>query len=269
MYAISFLHRSVLAAALLMAAPAFAAVAEDCSAPDTLTAAVAPLPHVAPVLKPGGHLDVLVVGSATVFSPSALQRPRLGALLGLGPARPQPPPPVITFPLQMATLLRAQYPGLDVTVTLKGGRGMDAADMLDIIHAEVAAHPYQLVIWQTGTVEAIKRVPASKFTEVLSEGAAAVTQAGADLVLVDPQFSRFLYAHANLDPYARAMQQAAMRPNTLLFHRFDLMRFWAEDGRIDLERTPIGQRIKMVNMLHACLGERLVGMLDAAARRPS
>jgi acyl-CoA thioesterase I len=268
MHVFSFLYRSVLAAVLLVAAPSFAADAADCSAPDTLTPAAAPLPHVTPALKPGGHLDVLVVGSATVFSPSALQRPRLGLLLGLGPAKP-PPPPVVTFPLQMANLLRDKYPGLDVRVTVKGGRGMSAADMLDIIHAEIAAHPYQLVIWQTGTVEAIKHVPVGRFAQTLSEGAAAVTQAGADLVLVDPQFSEFLHTHANIDPYVRAMQQAAARPNTLLFHRFDLTRFWAEDGRIDLERTPVGQRTKMISMLHACLGEKLAGMLDAAARRPS
>ncbi len=169
----------------------------------------------------------------------------------------------------MASLLRAEYPGLEVTVTVKGGPGMAATEMLGILHTEVAAHPYQLVIWQTGTVEAIKHVPAANFTQTLSEGTAAVAQAGADLVLVDPQFSRFLLAHTSLDPYAQAMRQASSRPDTFLFRRFDLMRFWAEAGRIDLERTPRSQRLKMISMLHACLGEQLARMVDTTARHPS
>ena len=269
MNAISFLYRSLIAATLLLTAPALAAAADDCSAPEALTADAAPLPHVAAALKPGGHLDVLVVGSATVFSPGALQRPRFRQMLGLDPAKPSTTSPVVTFPQQMANLLRSKYPDLTVTVTVKGGRGMAAAEMLDILRTEVAAHPYQLVIWQTGTVEAIKHVPASNFTQTLSEGAAAVAQAGADLVLVDPQFSRFLLAHTDLDPYAEVMRQAAARPNAFLFQRFDLMRFWAEAGRIDLERTPRGQRVKMVSMLHACLGEQLARMVDTVARHPS
>ncbi len=269
MNARSFLYRSLIAAALLLPTPALAAAAEDCSAPAALTADATPLPHAAAALKPGGHLDVLVVGSATVFSPTTLQRPKLRLILGLGTPKPPAGPPVVPFPLQMANLLRAEYPGLTVTVTVKGGMGMPAAQMLDILRTEVAAHPYQLVIWQTGTVEAIKHVPANNFAQTLSAGAAAVTQAGADLVLVDPQYSRFLVAHATLDPYAQVMRQAASGPDALLFHRFDLMRFWTQAGRIDLERTPRGQRLKMLGTLHACLGAQLARVVDATAKHPS
>ena len=55
--------------------------------------------------------------------------------------------------------------------------------------------------------------------------------AGGDLVLIDPQFSRFLRANTDLDPYENVMQQVATMPGVALFRRFDLMRSWADTGR--------------------------------------
>ena len=81
-------------------------------------------------------------------------------------------------------------------------------------------------------------------------GAEAVQAANADLVLIDPQFSRFLQTNSNLEPYEDAFQQVAAMQGVLLFRRFDLMRGWANDGQIDLERTPKADRIRTVEQLH-------------------
>ena len=251
-----------------------AAAADLCAAPDDLDGELTPLPHVAAVLKPGSTLDVLTVGSATVFDPTeTLQSGTVtGQALGLGNG-PRPGglqnPSDAAFPLQMAKYLRLAVPGVTVNVTVKGGRGMTASDMLDLLRSELAAHRYQLVIWQTGTVEAVRNVPASAFAQTLADGAAAIGDADADLILVDPQFSRFLRANADLEPYAEAMQQVAAQPDVLLFHRFELMRHWVHEGAIDLERTPKPQRVNTVEALHACLGARLAHVVETAARTPS
>ena len=75
----------------------------------------------------------------------------------------------------------------------------------------------------------------------LQEGIDRARDAGADVVLVDPQFSRFLRANADLDPYEAALQQVSAMPGVVLFRRFDVMRSWAEDGEIDLERAGRGR----------------------------
>ena len=250
------------------------AAAEDrCAAPADITSNIAPLPAAMAALKPGGTLNVLTVGSATVFSPVEGIQPGTitGQGLGLGPASPSKQPLMPTdaaFPMQMAKALQAAVPNLTVNVTVKGGRGMLATEMLDIIRTEVAAHPYQLVIWQTGTVEAVRNIPSGTFYETLADGSAAITQAGANLILVDPQFSRFLHANTDLDPYAQSMQEIAAQPDTILFHRFELMRYWVGEGQIDLERTPKAQRLSTVEALHACLGARLADMVLASAHMP-
>ena len=262
-------------AAILLLQPVAQAVAADvCAAPPELTANVSPLPQVAAVLKPGGALNVLTVGSATVFSPTESLQPgtTTGRALGLGsvPRTSAPPSPSeAAFPLQMAQDLRDAIPGLNVSVLVKGGRGMTATEMLDIIKSEVVAHHYDLVIWQTGTVEAVRNMPASDYYQTLSDGSAAISETGANLILVDPQFSRFLRANSDLEPYAKAMEQIAAMPGTMLFHRYELMRYWANEGQIDLERTPKGQRLKAVEALHSCLGASLAHMITAAAHTAS
>lgn len=261
---------------LVWAADAGAAPDRDlCAAPDDLPATLTALPHVGEVLKPGGTLRVLAIGSATMFGPEAALAPGTLTSQSLVPkAQPRANDSVPftqeaseqAFPRQMAKALQTIVPGLQVQVVVRGGRGMTAADMLTLMRTEIAIDKPQLVLWQTGTVEAVRNSPSGEFGQVLLEGAEAAEQAGANLVLIDPQYSRFLQANSNLDPYAQALQQAATLPGTLLFHRFDLMRAWANAGQIDLEHTPKADRRKAVEILHACVGASLARVIAAAAR---
>lgn len=264
------LRTVLLAIAFGLASPAFAA--DRCAAPDEITANTAPLSHVGQVLSRQGALNVLTVGSATVFSPDESIGPGTitGLALGLSniPKSGDLMPSDAAFPMQMANALRQSNPGLKVVVTVKGGRGMLASEMLAIIRSELAAHSYQLVIWQTGTVEAVRNVPSGEFFQTLSDGAATASDAGADLVLVDPQFSRFLHANADVDPYTQALQQVAGQVGVVLFHRFELMRYWSAEGQIDLERTPKSRRTQTVEVLHACLGASLARFVAASANLP-
>ena len=244
-----------------------------CAAPAELIGTLSPMPHVGATLKPGGTLDILTIGSATVFNPSESILPGTvtGQALGLGsiPARdPAPVPTDTAFPFQMAADLRQAFPGVTVNMTVKGGRGMLASEMLDILRTELQAHHYQLVVWQTGTVEAVRNVPAGDFYQTLSDGAALIADSGADLMLVDPQYSRFLHANADLTAYMQALEQIGAQPGVILFHRFNLMQDWATDGQIDLERTPKSERLKTVETLHACLGSSMAQMVIASAKMP-
>lgn len=246
-----------------------------CAAADDVSGSITPLPHVAAALKAGGTLRILAVGSATMFGPDASLVPgtMTSQLLGnTAPAIPSTPTPLNqeasdrAFPRQMARAIQAAVPRLNVQVVVRGGRGMSAADMLGSMQMELAQGRYQLILWQTGTVEAVRNTPPGDFAQTLSAGVEAAEAAEADLVLIDPQYSRFLQANSNLDPYAQAMQQAAAMPGVLLFRRFDLMRSWANDGQIDLERTPRSERKQIVDTLHACLGARLARAVLAGAR---
>lgn len=245
---------------------------DRCAAADEVAGVAEPIPNAAAMLAPGKVLNVLTVGSATVFSPEASFAPGTvtSQALGLSQAAPAPAGPVQTseraFPSQMAKALQAAAPGAEVRVTTRGGRGLTAAEMLGVMRTELAARKYQLVIWQTGTVEAVRNLPPADFAQVLAEGAELVQAAGADLILVDPQFSRFLQTNSNLDPYEQALQQVSAMPGVMLFRRYDLMRSWANEGQIDLERTPKAERQRTIETLHQCLGSHLAKLILSAAR---
>ena len=261
---------------LLLLQPVWAAVpADPCPLGDDGAGLAGDLTHVGERLRAAKRLDVLAIGSATMFGPEASLVPGTLTSQSFGapfnPVAPagatsRQPPSERAFPLQMAKQLRSLIPGLDVDVTVRGGRGLLASEMLDLLRKELAAKHYDLVIWQTGTVEAVRNLPPGEFGQTLSDGAQAVQDAGADLVLVDPQYSRFLQTNSNLDPYFQALQQVAAMPGVALFHRFDLMRGWANDGGIDLERTSRSDRDRAVGTLHACLGRHLARLVAASLR---
>ncbi|HVC59143.1 MAG TPA: hypothetical protein VND19_02115 [Acetobacteraceae bacterium] len=229
---------------VLVACPASSRVEQEqmrgaCVAPGAFTTPEAPLEQVAAAIGAGGPVNVLAVGSATTVGDQ------------FGTDRNS------AFPARMVEALHAALPRVAFALTLRGGRGLTAADMLPLLEAALAARHYQLVVWQTGTVEAVRGLRPDGMVAALQEGIGRAREAGADVVLIDPQFSRFLRANADLDPYEAALRQVSVMPGVVLFQRFDVMRGWAEDGQIDLERVRRTDRTRTMALLNTCLGETL------------
>jgi hypothetical protein len=220
--------------------PAHAEVPVACAASEAFTTPEESLGHVAAAIVAGGPVNILAVGSATTVGDQ------------LGTDRNT------AFPFRMVEAMHAALPKVSFALTLRGGRGMTAEDMLPLLEAALTGpQHYHLVLWQTGTVEAVRGERPDGMVVALQEGVDRARDAGADVVLVDPQFSRFLRANADLDPYEAALQQVSALPGVVLFRRFDVMRSWAEDGAIDLERVGRGDRARTMAMLNTCLGDTL------------
>jgi lysophospholipase L1-like esterase len=197
-----------------------------------------PLPATRAALE-RGRLTILAVGSATTAT-----RPGSPA----GPA----------FPQRMAESLMRRVPGLQVSVTTQGGRGSLAADQLAAIAEHTSRMPRpDLVLWQTGTVDAVRGIEPEEMAEHVADGLARLAALGIDAVLIEPQFSRFLRANTNLDPYLDALRRTAAVQGVPLLRRYDIMRAWAEDGTLDLERTAQAERGPAMERLNTCIGRAL------------
>ena len=239
------MRRLIVLLVLLLASHAGAAVPSDvepCGIAPRYVTPTKPLAALKTAIATHRDVSILAVGS--------------GATTGGGSTRAGD-----AYPIRMLDLLRAALPHREITLTVRGGRGMTAVEMLPLVETELKQTPLTVVVWQTGTVEAIKAMRADRMRQALRTGLEAIHGAGADLVMVDPQFTRALRANTDLEPYETELQQIGALPGADLFHRYELTRGWALDGRIDPERAPKEKREAVLNDLNSCVGEAMARYL--------
>lgn len=225
-----------------------------CDMPTDLVTPSAPLSHAAAALSKGS-LSILAIGSGSTVGDNGGSN---------GPAL-MVQTPEHSFPYEMLEALQSMRPAARFNLVVQGGRSMTAEAMLPILQHELATHQYQLVLWQTGTVEAVHGVRPDALRSVLQDGADAAEQAQADLVLIDPQYSRFLRANADISPYETVLEQMASTAAVTLFHRYDLTQEWVNNAQVDLERVSPDLRDKTVMLLNDCLGQALARFVLAGA----
>jgi acyl-CoA thioesterase-1 len=242
---------------LLLALPAPSRASSEpviaCNAPGEFVTTDVPLAEFGAAIASGGPVNILAIGSATTVGAVSSKDQKPTATEGG------------TFPQQMVRSLNATFPAVRFTLTVRGARGITADAMLKLLDEALKQQHYPLVLWQTGTVEAVRGLRPDGLLDMLHQGADAVSDAGGNLVLIDPQFSRFLRANTDVDAYEDVMRQAATNPGVVLFRRFDLMRAWADDGSVDLERTAKDDRDKALDRLNICLGQVLAKFVVSGA----
>jgi hypothetical protein len=120
-----------------------------------------------------------------------------------------------------------------------------------------------LVIWQTGTVDAMRSIDPDDFRTAVDEGVVALREAGADVILVNPQYSPRTESMISASPYLDNMRVVAQDHEIPLFDRFAMMRTWSESGEFDLFTAVHGS--DLAKRVHNCLGRALSEFILAAA----
>lgn len=228
--------------------PARAGAPDRCAAAAEFSVPDRKLEHLAAAVRGVGAIEVLAVGSGTTVGQDG----------GGGNA----------FPYLMIKALRAELPGREIHLTLRGARGATAAEMLKLIETELAEQDFALVLWQTGTVEAVRGIAPDELRKVLQDGIARVRARNADLVLIDAQYNRAMAAKVDELPYLQVMRAAAKLPGVVLFRRFDLLQSWAAEGRNDLAHIRKTDREKAIDALHICVAEVLTSFVSNGAGIP-
>ena len=128
------------------------------------------LPHVAGKLASGQPVVIVAFGSSSTA--------------GFGVTSPE-----FTYPNRLAAQLHRQYPGADITILNRGKGGEDAPEMMNRLQTSVIDAKPDLVIWQVGTNAVLRNLDPAETARQVEQGIARIQAAGADLVLVDPQYS--------------------------------------------------------------------------------
>jgi hypothetical protein len=230
-------------AGFLVAAPLRAEDAPAaCEVPDSLLSSESALPKVAEAVKGGHPLDILVIGSrsSTINTSDGT-----------------------AYPGRLQAMLRERLPGVEVNLSVELQVKKTAEEMASSFAKLVEARKPTLVIWQTGTVDAMRSVDPDEFRSAVDDGVVALQNAGADVVLINLQYSPRTETMISVPPYLDDMRMVAQQHDVPLFDRFAIMRQWNESGSFDLFSASHG--LELAKRVHDCLGRALSKfVIDAA-----
>ena len=120
-----------------------------------------------------------------------------------------------------------------------------------------------LVIWQAGTADAISGVEPEDFRASLDDGVDEIQAAGADVILMNMQYSPRTESMLDVSAYADVMRLVAQQHNALLFDRLAIMHYWNDAGTFDLYTAT--KKYDMARRVHDCIGRALASQIINAA----
>nr|WP_265441064.1 SGNH/GDSL hydrolase family protein [Bradyrhizobium sp. SEMIA] len=202
--------------------------------------AMGSLPHVASKLVAGQPVVIVAFGSSSTA--------------GFGASSPE-----FNYPNRLAAQLRRQYPTADITVVNAGVGGEDAPEMMKRLQKEVIdVHP-DLVIWQVGTNAVLRNLDPGDTAKMVEDGIARIQAAGgADIVLVDPQYSPAVNQRKeSAGKMVKLLGKVAELRHVGIFPRFEVMRDWHENQSIPVESFVIADGLHMNDWGYACFAQLL------------
>jgi len=239
----------LLAGSCAAAAPARAEdpAPQNCEVPAYLLTTESRLPRVEDVIRQGRSLEILVVGSRSSSIPSAEDS---------------------AYPARLQVMLKDRLPSAPVRVSVELQNKKSAEEVASGFVKLVEEKKPKLVIWQTGTIDAMRSIDPDDFRKSVTNGVIAVQNAGADVILLNLQYSPRTETMIAVPPYLDAMRLVAEEQAVPLFDRFAIMRHWHDHGDFDLFSATRGN--DLAKRVHDCLGRALAKfVVDAASLAPA
>jgi hypothetical protein len=233
----------VLATVALIDGAAAATPADTCDVPDSFISSEVDLGNVTSAVKARQHLDISVIGTGS----SAL---------------PGPDGTHFAYPARLEATLQEMLKGVAVKVTTHIAARAANADMVASLAKILADDKPSLVIWQTGTADAINGVAPEDFRLSLDDGVSAIESAGANVILMNMQYSPRTDSMLDVGPLADVMRIVAQQHDALLFDRLGLMRSWNDSGTFDLYSAT--KNYDMARKVHECIGWALANQIITA-----
>jgi hypothetical protein len=247
----AFLHRTIgLMAAVgigLLSLPGLApAQGQDCAVPASFYDTEPTLPKTAAAIASGQPVSIVAIGGAST----------LGYAAGS---------PDLAWPARLAVALTSRFPAARVTVDNRAVARQTAQEMASRLDREVNPLKPTLVIWETGTTDAVQDTELDEFRQTMQDGIDRLRASGAEIVLMDMQFSRQTHAVINFDRYESVLREVTDANEVPLFRRYDIMRLWAENGLFDLITADHDKLQLVASRLYDCIGRAVADFITRGA----
>jgi len=242
----SFIGRAVaIGAIVLCGAGMRAQSASMCDVPGYLLFGDSLLQRVTAAVAKDKTLNIVVLGGASSTLP--------------GPDGAQ-----FAYPARLEAALKRRLPGLEITVTTEMKPRQQAAKMAEKIDKLVLDHRPSLMIWQTGSYDAMRGTDPAEFLAAISSGVEKFQAGGADVILMNMQYSPRTESIVAVGAYADGLRWVAREREVPLFDRLAIMRHWYDAGQFNLYAPT--KDLAMAKGVHDCVGRTLASLIIDAAR---
>jgi hypothetical protein len=241
---------SVIVPIVMLALSGYAAAqtGDACGEVSHLVAGDAALPHVAAAVDKEKRLTIVVAGTTSSSLP--------------GPTGAQ-----LAYPARLEVALSARLPGVAVKVVPVVTPRQSAGEMAEGFPKVLPEYKPSLMIWQTGTFDAMRGIDVDEFRAHLEDGIDTVREAGADVIMMNMQYSPRTDSMIALGTYVDNMRWVALEHELPLFDRWAIMKSWAELGTFDLHAA--AKNLDTAARVHDCIGQLLADLIvDAMKRAP-
>jgi lysophospholipase L1-like esterase len=186
------------------------------------------------------------------------------AVLGTGSSiLAGPEGPRSAYPARLEAVLKKRLPSVSVKVVTLVRSRETAEDLAAGMSKMLVDQKPDLMIWQCGTVDAMRHIDLDEFRDALSKGLETLHKSGVDAILMNMQYSPRTETIVALGPYADVMRVVAQQHEVPLFDRLGIMHHWSDTGEFDLYVT--GNDNVLAAKVHDCLGRGLATMVMDAA----
>jgi hypothetical protein len=237
--------RAVAVAALVLCtAGARAQVADSCAVPGYLLFGDSLLQRVNAAVAKDKTLKIVVLGGTSSTLPGAD-----GA--------------AFAYPARLEAALSHRLPDVKVTVTAVTKPRQSADEMAGNIDNLLLDPKPVLMIWQTGTYDAVHGTDPEEFRAAVADGVERLQAGGADVVLMNMQYSPRTESVVAIGAYADGIRWVAREREVPVFDRLAIMRYWYEAGQFDLYAKT--KDMKVAKGVHDCIGRELAALIIDAA----
>jgi acyl-CoA thioesterase I len=220
-----------------------------CDTPLDLIRLTNPLLHVGQKLASDAPITIVAIGSSSTA--------------GAGASSPGK-----SYPSQLAAELKKRFARNSITVLNRGVNGEEVGDMLKRFDQSVIAAKPDLVLWQFGTNSVIRDHMFTDHGAAIRDGLKKIRAAGADVVLMDPQFAPKVIVKAEAEQMVELIAATAKAEDVDLFRRFEVMKRWRDDDHMGFESFVAPDGLHMNDWSYGCLAKGLALAIAEAAERP-
>jgi lysophospholipase L1-like esterase len=241
---------AVAAAVAFTSAQAQDASKPNCTAPSELTRLDYTLKRVSQKVAAGQPIKIVAVGSSSTA--------------GAGASSPD-----LSYPSRLQVELQGLMPRVPVTVINQGINGEESRDMLARFERDVFAENPDLVIWQVGSNSVLRDRPLSEAPAPLNEGLKLLREHGADVVLMNPQYTPKVITRHDVEGMVHLIAVTAKETSVDLFQRYAMMRYWQLTEGLSFGTFTSPDDLHMNDWGYGCVAKLLAGAIHDAAIRPT